>query len=35
LSDRELQQLESFLLSLTAPPATPDHWLEPPDGIRH
>lgn len=35
LSGRELQQLESFLLSLAAPPATPDHWLEPPDRIRH
>jgi cytochrome c peroxidase len=31
LSGRELLQLESFLESLAAPPATPSQWLEPPD----
>ena len=31
LSGRELRQLESFLGSLAAPPATPHQWLEPPD----
>jgi cytochrome c peroxidase len=30
LSGRELHQLESFLGSLAAPPATPRQWLEPP-----
>ena len=31
LSGRELLQLESYLGSLAAPPATPPQWLEPPD----
>jgi cytochrome c peroxidase len=30
LSDRELEQLEAFLLTLAAPAATSERWLNPP-----